>query len=167
MSFSAGEKHFACVDAISAAGRLAPPFFAAAGKNAMPGWVEPIGHDLSSHDAELRALGEKDWLDGDAAICASPKEPLEKSLIHPAIDHVQKIFRKFAPPAGPLLAPLDVRSSRNGMLWLAKAKENSLRLQRFRRAHLAFCSLAMMPLTKPFKGKLEKLGALLSQLAAA
>lgn len=124
MSFSAGEKHVACVIAASAAGRLAPPFLVVAGKNAMSGWVEPIGHDLSSCDPAVRMLSERDWLDGDAAICTSPKGSMEMSLIHPVIDYVQKFFRKFVPPTEPLLALLDGHTSRSGLRWLMKAEKN-------------------------------------------
>ena len=120
-TFPGSEKHATAVIAASAAGRVAPPFFAVAGKNTMNSWAEPLDSRIFNLQGGLEIYGRGEWLDNEAAICATPEGSMEIALMHSLIDHINRFFRKFTPQQNPILVLLGGHSSRNGFFWLMKA----------------------------------------------
>ena len=145
------------------AGGLAPSLFAVAGKGAMSGCVEPIGHDLSPCGPAARMLGKIDWLDGSAAIRAPSKDSMEMSLTHLATDHAENFFPKLAPPMEPLEALLGGRASGNGLRWLMKAVKSLVEVAKAPLGASRFLLPCNESISKTFQRNARKIRGSLAQ----
>ena len=150
------EKHATLVISASAAGRIAPPFFAVAGKNAMSSWAWPLDAAASSLPTELQQCGREDWIDSEAAVFASPNGSMGISLIRLAIDHIGRFFRRFAPPAEPPLLLLDGHSGRNGPFWLLKATKHFIEIAKPPASASRFLQPCDNAINKQFKRNLRR-----------
>ena len=155
------DKHVTAVIAASAAGRLAPPFFVVAGKNTLSFWTEPLDIDGSSLNESCKVYTRKNWFDPLSALYTTPNGSMECTLIHLVISHINIFFRKFVPPADPILVLLDGHSSRNGLYWLLKAVEYRIEIVKAPANTSHFLQPCDQSINKSFKRHVRKMRDLL------
>lgn len=109
-------KHITAVIAVSASGRIAPPFLIVAGKNVMARWFIPLDKALYKfEEGNLFSLARKIGSPSDGCVVMSGNGSMEKALIPIFIEHLDRFVRKHVPASLDYLLCLDGHSSRKGV----------------------------------------------------
>lgn len=115
---SGKSKHVTSIVAVSAGGKIAPPFIVIEGRNVMKSWFEPMSYERIRMNPDFFWLSSVTWFPQNDVVVMSDNGSMEMRLIKLLIQHVNKFVRKFIPDDLAYCLTLDGHSSRNGFAWL-------------------------------------------------
>lgn len=124
-------KQITAVVAISASGRMTPPFFIVAGKRALTKWFGPVTGRVHTAEKEIEKFikqreegGGSHWFPKDGVIKVTENGSMEKDVIAAMMKHINKYVRNFVPEEKVYAITLDGHSSRKGIEWIEVCREN-------------------------------------------
>ena len=163
----AGGKHVTAVIAVSALGRIAPPFFIVAGKHVMSRWTDPFDEMLFRDPEGIphRAL-YPNWFPGSGVVVCSEKGSMTKVILTIFMRHLARYARKFVTHDDPILLLLDGHKSRRGTEWLEVASQNNIEVVQMPANTSHFLQPCDQFVNKSFKSQVRKSRDYLTNLCA-